>query len=161
LLDLANFYSWNQVILQKSTEEIPGRTTPALDKLYEEFRTFGASLNAKIDNLQIVAASEQNDEDVCELQSMDSLRECVRSAADVVSTASTALSAEASDAGSVHYGSDLGDVFFKDANEPMLRWIASYTVHEYEDMGVASLFSSKSEEFEDPTEYQNDSDPRH
>jgi hypothetical protein len=131
---------------------------PTLDKLYEEFRTFGACLNAKIDNLQIVAASDQNDEDVHELQSMDNLRECIRSVAYVVSTALTALSAEASDAGSVYYGSDLGDVFVKDAHEPMLRWIASNTVHEYEDMDVALLGSSKNNDREDLVEYQDDSD---
>lgn len=90
---------------------------------------------------------------------MKNLRECVRSAGDVVSTASTTLNAETSDKVSVKYGgSDFGDVFVKDANEPMLRWMASHTVYEYEDMESPFPDPSEASTGEAATEYQSDSD---
>ncbi|KAL6711067.1 hypothetical protein ACN47E_006942 [Coniothyrium glycines] len=156
-LSLSTIILWNQVNLQKSTEKIPERITPTLDKLYDEFRSFGALLNAKIEKLQNAVAN-QDDHDDEELKSMHNLRECVRSAADVVSTASTTLNAETSDRISVRYGSDFGDVFLKDANEPMLRWMSSNTVYEYESMEDPTLDPSETSTGDAQTEYQSDSD---
>lgn len=150
-------YSWNQVTFQKSTEKIPEKIIPTLDKLYDEFRSFGALLNAKIEMLQntVVDQSEQDDH---ELKKMSNLRECLRSAADVVSTASTTLTAEPSDRVSVKNGSEFGDVFVKDANETMLRWMASNTVYEYEDVEAPMPDPSEGSTAGATTEYQSDSD---
>lgn len=89
---------------------------------------------------------------------MTNLKECVQSAADVVSTASTTLAPEASEKASVKYGSDFGDVFKKESNEPMQRWISSNTVYEYEDAGAPAPDPSETSTGEALTEYQSDSD---
>ena len=136
---------------------IPDKVVPTLDKLYDEFRTFGALLNTKIEKLQHTV-TDQNDPDNYELMYMNNLRECVRSAADVVSTASTTLNAETSDKISVKHGSDFGDVFVKDANEPMLRWFASNTVYEFEDVEAPLPAPSEASTGDAQTEYQSDSD---
>ncbi|KAJ6195056.1 hypothetical protein J3E72DRAFT_377497 [Bipolaris maydis] len=132
-LSLSTIILWNQVTFQKSTEKIPDKIVPTLDKPYDEFRSFGALLNAKIDKLQFVVV-DPNDPDNYKLQYMTNLRECVRSAADVVATASTNLNVDSNGKTTGTCGSDFGDVFVKDVNEPMLRWFASNTVYEYEDV---------------------------
>lgn len=149
-------HSWNQVTFQKSTDKIPEKIIPTLDKLYDEFRSLGAALNAKIENLQ-TTVSNQSEQDGHELTSMSNLRECVRSAADVVSTASSTLTVEASDRVSVKHGSDFGDVFVKDANETMLRWMSSNTVYEFDDMEPLPD-PSEASTGDVPTEYMSDSD---
>ncbi|CAN9112299.1 unnamed protein product [Alternaria alternata] len=156
-LSLSTIILWNQVTFQRSTEMIPDKVVPTLDKLYDEFRTFGALLNTKIEKLQHTV-TDQNDPDNYELMYMNNLRECVRSAADVVSTASTTLNAETSDKISVKHGSDFGDVFVKDANEPMLRWFASNTVYEFEDVEAPLPAPSEASTGDAQTEYQSDSD---
>ncbi|CAN9099574.1 unnamed protein product [Alternaria sp. RS040] len=156
-LSLSTIILWNQVTFQRSTEMIPVKVVPTLDKLYDEFRTFGSLLNAKIEKLQHTV-TDQNDPDNYELMYMNNLRECVRSAADVVSTASTTLNAETSDKTSVKHGSDFGDVFVKDANEPMLRWFASNTVYEFEDVEAPLPAPSEASTGDAQTEYQSDSD---
>lgn len=123
----------NQFTLQKSTDQLPEKILPTLDRLYEEFRTLGVSLNAKIESLRY-SVELQNSDKSDELTSMKNLRECVRSAADVVSTASSTLTVDMVERTPARYGSDFGDVFVKDVNEPMLRWISSNTVNEFEDM---------------------------
>ncbi|KAF1847385.1 uncharacterized protein K460DRAFT_241581, partial [Cucurbitaria berberidis CBS 394.84] len=157
-LSLSTIILWNQVTFQKSTEKIPEKIVPTLDKIYDEFRTFGALLNAKIEKLQSAVLNQSEDQDEVELKNMNNLRECVRSAADVVSTASTTLNAEVSDKVSVRQGSDFGDVFVRDANEPMLRWMSSNTVYEYEDMEVSFPDPSEASTGDTPTEYHSDSD---
>jgi hypothetical protein len=119
---------WNQVSLQQSTEKIPEKILPTLDKLYDEFRSLGASLNAKIERLQNSVLA-QDDHVGSELTSMTNLRECVRAAADVVSTASSTLTVENVDKESVKYGSEFGDIFTHNTNETMMRWMSSNAVN--------------------------------
>ncbi|KAL6155353.1 hypothetical protein ACJQWK_00875 [Exserohilum turcicum] len=149
--------SWNQVAFQRSTEGIPDKIVPTLDKLYYEFRTFGALLNAKFGKLQ-GAVTDSSDLNTQEFNYMSNLRECVQSAADVVSTASTTLNADPSDKISARYGSGFGDVFIRDANEPMLRWFAASTVYEYEDIETAIPAPSETSTGNALTEYQSDTD---
>jgi hypothetical protein len=89
---------------------------------------------------------------------MTNLKECVQSAADVVSTASTTLAPETSERASVKYGSDFGDVFKKESNETMQRWISSNTVYEFEDAEAPAPDPSETSIGEALTEYQSDSD---
>jgi hypothetical protein len=145
------------VTFQKSTERLPNKIIPTLDKLYDEFRVFGALLNAKIERLQF-AAVDPRDPDNHKLQYMNNLRECVRSAADVVSTASTNINADVNDKISVRYGSDFGDVFVRDVNEPMLRWFASNNVYEYEDAEAPLPAPSETGTGNVLTEYHSDTD---
>jgi len=128
-----------------------------LDKLYDEFRLFGALLNAKIEKLQFVVV-DPNDPDDCNLQYMTNLRECVRSAADVVSTASTNFNVDSNDKIPGRCGSDFGDIFVKDANEPMLRWFASNIVYEYEDVEAPIPAPPDASTGDALTEYHSDTD---
>jgi hypothetical protein len=71
-------YRWNQVTFQKSTDK---KVIPTLDKLYDEFRSFGPALNAIVEKFQS-RDSTGNDQNGHELTSMSNLRECVKSAGD-------------------------------------------------------------------------------
>lgn len=147
---------WNQVSFQKSTDQLPEKILPTLDKLYEEFRSLGTSLNTKIENLR-VSVELQHHDNSDELKSMKNLRECVRSAADVVSTASSTLTVDAVERTPARYGSDFGDVFIKDTNETMLRWMSSNTVHEYDEI-LPYPDPSEASIGDAITEYHSDSD---
>lgn len=131
-----------------------------MDKLYDEFRTFGALLNAKIEKLQSSVAehNDQSSSDDYELRHMRNLRECIRSAADVVSNASTTINVDTGDKASIRNSSDFGDVFVRDTNEPMLRWFTSNTVYEYEDVEAPLPAPSEANMEDTLTEYQSDSD---
>ena len=157
LIALLKKSRWGQFSLQKSTDKIPERILPTLDKLYDEFRTLGASLNAKIEGLQ-QSVSTQDTQVGSELASMTNLRECVRAAADVVSTASSTLTIETSDKKSVKYGSDFGDLFTQNTNEPMMRWMSSNTVYEYDDMTPPLPDPSEASTGDVRTDYPSDSD---
>ncbi|KAF3034835.1 hypothetical protein E8E11_004725 [Didymella keratinophila] len=156
-LSLSTIILWNQTTLQKSTDQIPDKVIPDLNKLYDEFRTLGTSINMKIEKLQSTVANQGYHAE-SELMSMNNLKECVQSAADVVSTASTTLAPETSERASVKYGSDFGDIFRKGSNEPMQRWISSNTVYEYEDVEAPAPDPSETSTREALTEYQSDSD---
>jgi hypothetical protein len=114
-------------------------------------------LNSKIEALHTSIAQQQNEDRSEELSSMSNLRECVQSAADVVSTTSSTLTVDMVDRTSVRHGSDFGDVFVKDTNEAMLRWMSSNTVYEFEDM-VPHTDPSEASTGDAVTEYQSDSD---
>jgi tetratricopeptide (TPR) repeat protein len=61
------------------------------------------------------------------------LRNCVRSAATIVSSASTTLGMDHPDRSSVGHGSEFGDCFPSEPSEPMLRWISSDSVYKIEE----------------------------
>jgi tetratricopeptide (TPR) repeat protein len=145
------------VTLKKSAANIPDKIMPNLNKLYDQIRTLGADLNAKIGRLENTVANQGFHAET-ELISMSNLKECVESAADVVSTASTTLGPEGTERTSVKYGSDFGDVFRKDANEPMQRWMSSHTVYEYDDAEAPTLDPSEASTGDAPTMYESDSD---
>lgn len=111
----------------------------------------------KVEKLQSTVANQGYHAE-SELMSMTNLKECVQSAVDVVSTASTTLAPETSERASVKYGSDFGDIFRKGSNEPMQRWISSNTVYEYEDAEAAVPDPSETSTGEAFIEYQSDSD---
>ena len=143
--------------LQKSTAKLPEKIMPNLNKLYDQIRNLGADLNAKIGRLESTVVN-QGFHAESELISMTNLKECVESAADVVSTASTTLGPEGSERASVEYGSDFGDVFKKDSNETMQRWMSSNTVYEYDDAEAPTLDPSEASTGDALTVYESDSD---
>ncbi|KZM21005.1 hypothetical protein ST47_g7816 [Ascochyta rabiei] len=156
-LSLSTVIVWNQVTLQKSTAKLPERVIPNLNKLYDEIRNLGADLNAKIEKLQSTVVN-QGFHAESELISLTNLKECVESAADVVSTASTTLGPEGSDKASAKYGSDFGDVFKKESNETMQRWMSSNTVYEFDDVEAPTLDPSETSTGDALTVYESDSD---
>lgn len=143
--------------LQKSTAKLSEKLMPDLNKLYDQIRTLGADLNAKIGRLESTVIN-QGFHAESELMSMTNLKECVESAADVVSTASTTLGPEGSERASVRYGSDFGDVFKKPSNEPMQRWMSSHTVYEFDDVEAPTQDPSEASTGEGFTVYESESD---
>ncbi|KAF9693945.1 hypothetical protein EKO04_007800 [Ascochyta lentis] len=156
-LSLSTVIVWNQVTLQKSTAKLPEKIAPNLNKLYDQIRNLGADLNAKIEKLEGTVVN-QGFHAESELISLTNLKECVESAADVVSTASTTLGPEGSDRASAKGGSDFGDVFKKDSNELMQRWISSNTVYEFDDVEAPTLDPSETSTGDALTVYESDSD---
>lgn len=143
--------------LQKSTAKLPEKIVPNLNKLYDEIRNLGAELNAKIEKLESTVVN-QGFHAESELISMTNLKECVESAADVVSTASTTLGPEGSEKTSVKYGSDFGDVFKKGSNETMQRWMSSNTVYEFDDVEAPTQDPSEASTGDALTVYESDSE---
>lgn len=88
---------------------------------------------------------------------MSNLRECVQSAADVVSTASSTLTVDVVERISVRHGSDFEDVYVKDTNETILRWMLSNTVYEFEEM-LPHTDPSEASAGEAIAEHHSDSD---
>ncbi|KAJ4986813.1 alpha-ketoglutarate dehydrogenase complex subunit [Stagonosporopsis vannaccii] len=156
-LSLSTIMVWNQVTLQKSTAKLPEKIMPDLNRLSDQIRTLGAELNAKIGRLENTVAN-QGFHAESELISMTNLKECVLSAADVVSTASTTLGPEGSERASVKYGSDFGDIFRRQSNEPMQRWMSSHTVYEYDDVEAPTHDPSEASTGDALTLYESDSD---
>lgn len=150
-------FTRHQTTLQRSTDQIPDKVILDLNKLYDEFRALGTALNSKIGRSQSTVTN-QGYQAESELMSMSNLKECVQSAADVVSTASTTLAPEPSEKVSVKYGSDSGDVFKKESHELMQRWISSNTIYEYEDAEAPVPDPSETGKGEPLTEYQSDRD---
>jgi hypothetical protein len=102
---------------------------PNFDELQQEIRRIAFDLNDRISGLQNAIESKSSDH---ELRTLNNLRKCVKSAASVVSSASTTLGVENSGRLST-YGSEFGDCFPPEPSETMLRWISSNTVHEFEE----------------------------
>ena len=119
-------YRWNQVTFRESTDKI----LPNLDDIQQAIRRIALDINARIASLQNVIESKSSDH---ELHSLSNLKNCVKSAASIVSSASTTLSVDRSDRMSVAYESDFGDCFPPEPGETMLRWISSNTVYEFEE----------------------------
>lgn len=100
-----------------------------LHALFVEIRDQVKSLNHKIETSE--RASDTFDGAAgSRRERMMNLRECYRSAADVVSTTSSTLTVKVAPKGakSVVYGSDLGDILPKEESEAMRRWLSSRTV---------------------------------
>ena len=83
--------------------------------------------NARMSNLQNMVHPNSSDD---QLDTLTNLRNCVQSAATMVSSASTILGVAPEQS---VLGSDFGDVFPSEPSEPMLRWISSNTVYDFEE----------------------------
>jgi tetratricopeptide (TPR) repeat protein len=113
---------------------------PNLDELHQLIRKIAIDINNRMNTLQNAVESSSS-KDSEQLQSLTNLQNCVRSAASVVSSASTTLAVDQPDHFSVTYGSEFGDVFPAEPGETMLRWISSNTVYEFEDEPNSDLSS--------------------
>lgn len=94
-------------------------TLPKLDELASTIRTLGRDFNRKLAKLKDMIESPSRD---AQIRSIQSLQSCLRTSADVVSSASTTLGA--SDTGSVLSPSDYRGVLPARGQTVMLRWLA-------------------------------------
>ena len=116
----------NQMSQQNSIDLI----IPNLSTLQTDVRRLAMDLNQKIDLLQAMVLSQQ---DQFKLTAMDNLRNCVRSSASIMSSASSAIASQrgAQPPNVTVPGSDFGDCFPMDG-VALNRWIDSDTVYEYD-----------------------------
>ncbi|KAH8653149.1 hypothetical protein BGZ60DRAFT_179099 [Tricladium varicosporioides] len=121
-LSLQTVILWNQVNYKVSADKI----LPNLDELNQAIRRIALDINSRMSNLQSAVESKASKDQFLTLKN---LRNCVQSAASVVSSASTTLGVENVDRSN---GSEFGDCFPPEPGETMLRWISSNTVYEFE-----------------------------
>jgi len=136
---LTVFHRWNQLTIQESTDKI----LPNLDELHREIRRIALDLHLRIQNLQDAVTNTNNEDHI---DAVKNLRACVHTAATIVSSVSTILTADQGYQASVTYDSDFGDCFPSEPSESMLRWISSNTVCESaedtEDKATTEMYHS-------------------
>ncbi|RSM08981.1 hypothetical protein CEP52_004389 [Fusarium oligoseptatum] len=113
---------WNQVSIQGANDRI----LPSLEDMQREIRNLAVKLNERISTLQTtpVAAILQLDmTKPAEIAAMSNLRNCVRSAATIVSSASTILTLDRDDETETYCGSDWGDVLPSQTSESTMAWL--------------------------------------
>lgn len=108
--------------LQASTKDI----LPNLERISSEIRRIANYLNPYIQRLELTTDIPQ----VLELDYARNLRECVRSSASVVSSASTILAGDVEDEGSVVADSDFGNCFPELSTVSIQGWIDANTIVE-------------------------------
>ncbi|EME85714.1 uncharacterized protein MYCFIDRAFT_171595 [Pseudocercospora fijiensis CIRAD86] len=109
---------WNQVPYQKSVESF----VPALSDLQKEIRRLALEMNRRIDSPQPDSSVQNNS------KTLTHLRECVRSAASVIYSASSVRSSRKD---SIRKPlSDFGDCFPVENNVALQRWMASEAILE-------------------------------
>ena len=78
-------------------------------------------------------SEETPNDQTTQFQTLDNLRNCLKSAASIVSSASTAYSHEIGGGVSTVYGSDFGDVFPPQPSDLTLDWIKSNAIPEVDE----------------------------
>jgi hypothetical protein len=121
-VDLIVWPSWNQVSIQESTSKI----LPNLDAMHSDIRHLATNLDVKLHGLQqMFSGSNQQSQ----IDSVNHLKEFVQSAATVLSSTSTVLSADEAEENHSEDGddfrSDFGDWFKTEMNVATLDWIYS------------------------------------
>jgi hypothetical protein len=108
-------------------------------------RLLGMQFNERIASLQHMLQSqssikEEQERPITEqeeYQTLDNLRNCLKGAASVITSASTAMGRHMSGGASTVYGSDFGDVFPAAPSDLTLNWIEDNTITE-SDEGYAT-----------------------
>lgn len=146
-ISLQTIILWNQVSYQKMADQV----LPNLSELHDDVRRLAMGLNHRIESLQALVqqqqteqlpgpsdgqASEAMKDNVAEVVAMSNLRDCVQSAASIVSSASTVIASQrGGDARTVVPSSDFGDVF-PTRGVAIQRWMESRTVYEYDETAL-------------------------
>ncbi|OCK78036.1 hypothetical protein K432DRAFT_279567, partial [Lepidopterella palustris CBS 459.81] len=125
-LSLQTVILWNQVTVKESVDKI----LPNLEEINHSIRRITSEIDDRMHNLQTSAESSITQSHI---HNLINLRNCVKSAATVYSSASTTLGVDHADRSSVGHGSEFGDCFPSEPSEAMLRWISSNTVYEVEE----------------------------
>lgn len=140
-LDLRTFVNpdlndirWNQITFKESTDKI----LPNLHEINQAIRRIAHDINDRMSTSQNAIISNQTD---VQIYALHNLRNCVQSAATVVSSASTTLGVEQPDQFSSADGSEFGGLFPSEPGEILLRWISSNTIYEFEEETVVGSSS--------------------
>jgi WD40 repeat protein len=128
------FARWNQV----STQEASATVIPTLDEIEARIRQLGIGMNTRMESIEnimkSIAKSENRDveleEQKAKLRTTINLRNCLQSAASVVSSASTFIHDRNGIAASNFHGSDFGDVFQPVSTDSTRTWIETNVIGE-------------------------------
>jgi small GTP-binding protein len=132
-LSLQAIILWNQMSYQRTADEV----LPNLANLHNDVRRIASDLNGRIDTLQAMVSSQQ---DQTQVNAMSNLRECVRAAASTISSATTIITSTLErDGDHTVAASDFGDCFPPQHNLAMRRWMDARTVDEYDDVAEQAL----------------------
>ena len=127
-LSLQTIILWNQVSYQKSADQV----LPSINVIHQDIRRIALEMNQRIEALRSVVASKQDEDQVV---AMSNLRNCVQSAASIVSSTSTVIQSQnGDDSATVVPNSDFGDCFPAEQNYAIRRWMATRTVYEYDEL---------------------------
>ncbi|KAF2671956.1 hypothetical protein BT63DRAFT_184472 [Microthyrium microscopicum] len=128
---------WYQVSAKQSSDVV----IPALDEVQAAIRSLGLDMNSRLaaieDNMKSepsTGPSEDTDQSSSQEQAevIKNMRNCLRSAATVVSSASTVYVRRPGKDYETVYGSDFGDVFPPEPSDIMLDWIETNKIAENE-----------------------------
>jgi hypothetical protein len=112
---------WNQITFKESVDKI----LPNLDDIRLDIRRLAFRLN---DGVSLLERTKSDAGNQYQMAVLVNLRNCARSAATIVSSASTIFEVNHPDCMSVWNGSEFGDCFPNEQNEPMRRWMASMSI---------------------------------
>ena len=118
-----------QLSLQVITVTQQASHEGALIELCQEIRRLAEKINGTIEKQQAVVQSQ---EDEAQVRAMMDLRECVRSAASVVSSASSGIVSLRDNRHGTSVMSDFGDCFPTERNVAIKRWMETHSVQDYE-----------------------------
>ncbi|KAL1854430.1 hypothetical protein Daus18300_011449 [Diaporthe australafricana] len=121
---------WNQLSIRTSTENIP----LSLNRLCEDIKGVARGMNDRLQFMERNVASTIGHAD--ELKRLRNQRKCMRSAAEVVSSASTIVGSN--DRASTRAPSDFNDVLPPDPSASMLRWFQEAVPSVYEEPDEAT-----------------------
>ena len=119
---------WNQVSHHESTDKI----LPGLDDLTRSIRDLAIDMKEQIASLRTMVQSSSSRG---QLQTLDRMKQCVQTAADLVSSTSTTLGL--ADRATVVAPSELGDIFGSRTHELVMRWMED-GLQEWEDTDAPS-----------------------
>ncbi len=129
------YIRWHQV----SDKTIPEQVVPRLDETQDMIRRLGLQFNQRMASLQALIQSQATaspseateiPEKEEEFKTLGNLRDCLKGAAIVMTSASTIVGRHIHDNSSIVYGSDFGDVFPSDPSESTLNWIRENAIQE-------------------------------
>jgi hypothetical protein len=144
-ISLQTAVMWQQVASHEATSNV----SITLDELQTMIRRLAMDMNQRMASVENTNTSKQpnntdddDDDDDDELvadrvfkkPAIENLRNCLRSAASIVSSASTAIGRDIGTGQSTIYGSDFGDVFPPQPSDLMLSWIESNRVDESDEI---------------------------
>lgn len=101
-----------------------------------EIRRLAELFTRRIEKLNVAGDGQEKELD---LRVVRNLRDCVQSAATVVSSASTVLGVGLGDRSTIHASSEYGDLFPRPLGDTMQRWVAAKTEHSYEAQDISSV----------------------
>src|SRR5262249_53404373 len=126
---------WNQVATQESSAKL----IPTLHEMQTMIRRLGKDINSQIASTSQLVSSPASESEIdkeilndrkTRLKTMEKLRNCLQSAASIVTSASTSMGFANSAESSTDYRSEFGDVFPPIPSDLMLQWIESNKVDE-------------------------------